>query len=166
MDERDLTAERLRALLKYNPETGEFTWIQKPAKRICAGSVAGAKRPDGYIQIGIDKRLHFAHRLAFLWMTGTVPGGEIDHIDRDTSNNRWANLRAVTTSLNQQNRRGAQSNNKTSGVLGVSWNARRGAWMAQIVVNGQNHFLGYHSSIDAARAAYLASKKMLHPASV
>lgn len=59
-----ITQSRLKELLKYNPETENFTWlVSKRNARI--GSIAGYKTFMGYIYIQIDNRRFFAHRLAF-----------------------------------------------------------------------------------------------------
>jgi hypothetical protein len=54
----ELTAERLRELLNYSPETGNFTWITKSARgsNIWPGSLAGFTRHSGYRQIKVCKR--------------------------------------------------------------------------------------------------------------
>lgn len=79
-----LTQSELKNKLTYNPETGLFGRKNK---------IAGSLRPNGYIQIGINKKLFRAHRLAFLYMTGEWPKSDVDHIDMDRKNNKWANLR-------------------------------------------------------------------------
>ena len=89
-----LTYERLRELLHYDPETGAFTWIKSTYRKGQPGTPAGClSKRLGYILIGIDKRLYYAHRLAFLWMTKQWPEKEVDHINLDKADNRWANLR-------------------------------------------------------------------------
>ena len=114
----DLTAERLREVLDYGPDTGVFTWKIRTNSRVKVGDVAGALRPDGYIQISIDGRLHRAHRLAWLYVTGESPPDQIDHINGVRDDNRIANLRLATSAENKQNLRRAKSRNKT-GFLGV-----------------------------------------------
>jgi hypothetical protein len=67
-----ITAERLRELLHYDPETGVFRWRVRTAQRVRVGDVAGSKLRPGhrYRKIPIDRRGYSAARLAFLWMTG------------------------------------------------------------------------------------------------
>lgn len=104
------TAERLRQLLDYNPETGIFTWKPRnPAHHgwntRYAGQVAGNVDERGYIRIVIDYKLCFAHRLAWVYIHGVAPTKpyEIDHIDAKKWNNKISNLRIATRSLNLEN---------------------------------------------------------------
>jgi len=71
---RELTAERLRAVLSYNPNTGLFTWI-KPSKfhPRMQGQVAGSVGTGGYIHIRVDGKKYRAHRLAWLYVYGLPP---------------------------------------------------------------------------------------------
>lgn len=156
-----LTAERLRAVLKYDPLSGHFTWRQSPSNRVKVGSRAGSKKGNGYVYIGIDGREYLAHRLAWLYFIGTWPTHEIDHRDTDSSNNRWSNLRAATPTVNKQNRRRACRNSRT-GLLGASWDQRAGKFASSIVVSGKKHSLGYYATAQAAHAAYVAAKRQLH----
>jgi hypothetical protein len=151
-----LTAERLRELLDYNPETGIFRW--NVAAR--AGTVVGCLN-RGYRVIRVDRMLYRAHRLAWLHVYGCWPTDEIDHINGIKDDNRLANLREVTCAENQQNRRSARTDNKT-GLLGVS--SSQGGFQAQIKVNCKLFFLGRFATAELAHAAYLEAKRRLHPA--
>ncbi len=158
-----ITQERVRELFTYEPSTGSFT-RRVHAGKARAGSIAGTLRSDGYLSIPIDCQMQHAHRLAWLYMTGDIPV-EIDHINGNRSDNRWANLRAVDRAANMQNQARAHSKNRTSGVLGVSGRrTKRGwSWRANIQVNGQATSLGSFPTIEAARLAYLDAKRQLHP---
>ena len=83
--QKHLTQDRLKELLHYDPDTGVFTWIQKPAPRGRAiiGSVAGGLKQHGYITIGINQREYYAHRLAWLYVYGEWPEDQIDHINHN-----------------------------------------------------------------------------------
>ena len=93
--EASLTRKRLVELLHYNPETGHFVWkisVGRCRKGEWAGSMA---RPDKQVTITIEGRNYFAHRLAFLWMTGSWPQGRVIHRDGNPRNNAWSNLRVA-----------------------------------------------------------------------
>lgn len=132
----------LRRILHYDPATGAFTWI-KSRGRAKAGSVAGSVNVDGYIVIAGQ----YAHRLAFLYMTGEVPP-LVDHRDRDTSNNRWDNLRAATKAVNAINSKTSIRN--ASGLPGVSWHSRSGKWQAHC----GRKYLGVFDTKETAHSAY------------
>jgi hypothetical protein len=148
-DRPPLTQARLKELLHYDPETGHFTW-RVSRSRTPAGSRAGTPGSNGYTNIGIDGVLRLAHRLAFLYMTGALPP-EVDHINRDKSDNRWANLRPASRRENEGNK-GLLSNN-TSGHRGVSWYKRTRKWSAKGKRDGRQIHLGYFDTLEEAAAA-------------
>lgn len=154
-----LTADELKALLSYEPETGDFTWKIRRGRTALAGSKAGFLRADGYMQIKVCGRAYLSHRLAWLYMTGEWPQFEIDHINGGLVDNRWANLRDVDHRVNTQNRRRAHSNNK-SGLIGAS--PHKHYFRAKIAVNGKTHSLGLYKTAAEAHAAYLSAKRRLH----
>lgn len=158
----ELTADRVRELLQYNPETGVFTWKAASSNRVHVGDEAGSFDKDGYRAIRLDGRLHFSHRLAWLWAHGVHPSKELDHINRVRSDNRLSNLREATRSENVQNR--LMQRNNTSGFSGVSWSKDAKRWCAKIKLNRKNMHLGYFHTPEAAYAAYLREKRALHPA--
>ena len=150
--------QRLRELLDYDAETGRFVWRQAN-KRVKGGTVAGYVGNDGYVRIRASGTRFLAHRLAWFYVHGTWPSGEIDHINGDRSDNRIANLRDVSRLTNRQNMRRAQADNR-SGLLGVSLTNNR--CKASIRSGGKNHHLGYFASPEAAHAAYVAAKRQRH----
>jgi hypothetical protein len=98
-----------------------------------------------------------------------VPDGyDVDHINHNMLDNRKANLRICTRSQNLQNRKGAQSNNLSSGIRGVSWDHSRRKWLAHVTVMGKQIFLGRHDNIaDAEMAAINGRRKyMTHSSEV
>lgn len=147
--EGELSAERLRELIYYDPETGEFMWRN-----------AGTVNEDGYVQINIDGKTYYGQRLATLYMTGEWPEGIVDHDNRDRSNNSWGNLKPSDASRNAMNS-GLYSTN-TSGVRGVCWHKKRQKWHAKIDVRGTRIHLGYYDSIDEAKTARDAALEKYH----
>lgn len=153
--------EYLKTLISYNPETGLFTWLVKRNSyggKVAPGAIAGTLA-DGYIRINLDQRIYRAHRLAWLFMTGSFPekGFDIDHKNRVRSDNRWENLRLATRCQNNMNTVPSKANK--SGVRGVSWNAEKRKWHARIKVEGKVVLLGNHSTIEEAAAARKAAEE-------
>lgn len=145
-----LKQEELHNLLKYCPTTGIFTWLNKKPKayRISVGDIAGRTLHNGYVQVGINRKYYLAHRLAFLYMQGAFPLQQVDHINGNTQDNRWDNLRVVSQSVNSRN--AASSRKSTSGVTGVSWNIGAKKWIAVIRINGKGKHLGCFADLDEA----------------
>ena len=153
-----LTAEYLRSILNYDPETGIFTRKVGSANQVKAGDVAGSINSGGYLQIKVQSRLYRAHRLAWLYVYGTWPEGQLDHINRNRSDNRISNLREVSNKQNMQNA-GKRSDN-TSGHPGVSWHKQRAKWQVGIVHNQKRVHLGYFSILEEALSARKAAEKL------
>lgn len=145
-----ITQSRLKELFDYNEKTGEFTRI-KGVRKSKVGVVAGTLALNGYIIISVDCRRYYAHRLAFLYMTGIIPD-QVDHIDRDRSNNKWVNLRQATNSKNGANK--IVSSAAVSAFKGVSFHKPRGRWRARIKVNNKEKHLGLFNDEHSAALAY------------
>jgi hypothetical protein len=158
---RELTLERLKEVLLYLPDTGDFVWRKSLGWKGGLGKVAGYQS-HGYISITIDQVAYRAHRLAWLWCFGRWPAtSHLDHRNGVRSDNRIANLREATNAENLQNLRGPKSHS-TTGVLGVH-RSKEGNFVAQITVNGKRKHLGRFPTAEAAGAAYLEAKRQLHP---
>lgn len=159
-----LTAERVRHLFTYFPETGEFVRRVPTGYRNCnrVGELAGQTTAAGYRAINVDGARYFAHRLAWLYTTGAWPTQQIDHINGVRDDNRWANLRDVSQAENLCNQRLARSNNRSSQFLGVSFDRRRGKWKACIFVAGKQKQLGRFDTEQEARDVYRTAKPQLH----
>lgn len=153
----ELTQARLKELLHYDPETGLFTW--KTGKR--CGRVCSNPDKDGYLRVEIDSKTLKLHRLAFLYMLGSLPVFQVDHIDGCKSNNMWSNLRDVCASTNQQNRRHADATS-TVPLLGVSKPRGRTRFSAQIRIGGRTIHLGNFKTELEAHKAYLTKKREIH----
>lgn len=175
MAEREaLTAEYVRQILDYNPDTGVFTWRMRPREHFASNrahaawnarfvnKMAGGICGKGYRLISIDNYQHLAHRLAWLYVTGEWPKEEVDHIDCKPENNSWDNLREASRLQNVANMRISQRN--TSGIKGVSWEKRFNRWHARTRVNGKTVHLGYYKSKDDAALAYRLAISEIHGA--
>jgi len=155
-----ISIERLKEVLNYDPETGVFSWRITLSQRAQYGKEAGHLSARGYIDIRVDRVLYRAHRLAWLWVTGTDIKHEIDHINGRRSDNKFCNLRDVKRLINGQNHRKPDRDSRT-GFLGVTRNGRK--YCAQIGANGKNHYLGLFNTPEGAHAAYVQAKRRLHP---
>ncbi|TDX21647.1 AP2 domain-containing protein [Modicisalibacter xianhensis] len=170
MKTRYIDPEVVRELLHYDPDTGTFTWRERPLEKFkeevhwkrwnsrFKGKKAGciATFATGYqaIYIRIGKNAHYAHRLAWVYMTGDQPPKIVDHINRDATDNRWGNIRSGENN-NCRNRSMYVTN--TSGVNGVTWSNTRKKWVAQskTIENGRHKaiYLGGYEEMEDAIAA-------------
>jgi hypothetical protein len=159
-----LTAQRVRELLHYDPDTGVFTWRINAGRwgRIKAGTPSGSPDADGYLRSQVDGTLYYCNRLAFLYMLGRWPNGVAEHRDGVPANNRWENLRDATQQVNTENRRRPIRNKRSGLPLGVSLDRRDGAIVASITVNGRWKYLGRFQDAETAHQAYLDAKRKLH----
>lgn len=152
-----MTRTQLKEILRYDPDTGVFTWATRKAMCVKPGRVAGYTK-DGYIYIGIDKKTYLAHRLAWLYVYGVWPKKQIDHIDGIRNNNKMANLRSVSGKINSRNQKTPVSN--TSGMMGVCWSRKCKKWQAAIKCEGVSLHLGlYDNFFDACCARKSAERK-------
>lgn len=152
----------LKTLVSYNPETGEFTRLKGTGKGAGAGTVTlGAlDTSTGYRKLCVGGKQQYAHRLAWLYMTGEWPAAQIDHINEARGDNRFSNLRPANNAENNQ-RSKARADSKT-GVLGVSWHRKAGKYMAQIRHSGQGVYLGLYASLSEATAVRHAAERKYH----
>lgn len=164
--ERELLelAAKAACMVDYNRDTGSMIWRSKDISNPdsprwnarYAGKECGTIDDKGYRRIlfrfsgGAPFRIR-AHRLAWFIANGTLPSGEIDHINQDRADNRLANLRDVPKTINQRN--GTRKSSNTSGVPGVVWHKQRGKWCAQAYVDGKHHHLGLFEDITEAEIA-------------
>lgn len=162
-----LTQSRLKELLSYDPETGVFTHLTNRGYHL--GLTAGyLKRSSGYWVIEVDGKKYYAHRLAWLYTTGSFPAAGMDHRDGNRSNNVFTNLREATAAENNQNRV-IRHQPSSAGYTGVYYSPKNGLkvrktkpWRSRIKVGRKTHTIGYFATPEEAHAAYLAAKAQLH----
>ena len=141
-----VTAADLRANYHYGPETGIWT-------RLSTGKIVGAiDVSNGYRYFYLRGVRVWEHRGAWLYMTGAWPANEIDHRDRNRSNNRWSNLREATRQQNAAN--GPVMPHNKIGLKGVSLCKATGRYRADITVSKRRFNLGRHDTPEAAHEAY------------
>ena len=166
-----LTQERLKKIIHYDPNTGDWTWKVRlsnaaPPVGSCAGTVSqqlGRTKTHLILRIKIDGTTYLAHRLAFLYMLGRWPIGEVDHKNRDATDYSWKNLREGASRSQQGANKGKRSGT-SSRYKGVhlerppKWkpieSKRDQVWRAQIQVNGKMISLGSYANEDEAGRAY------------
>ena len=149
----ELTQDLVQSLFTY--KNGNLYWKNDQCNRkIKSGNVAGSI--DGrYYRVTISNKHYLTHRLIYLYHYGYLPKF-IDHIDGDKLNNNIKNLRVVTLSQNQHNRK--PNKNSSSIYKGVSWHKHKQMWISHIYMNKKLNHLGYFkSSMDAAKAYNIKS---------
>lgn len=156
-----LTQERLKECLDYDPATGVFKLkIHRHGTTRSVGDVVGSMTCGGYLETCVDQHTLGLHRLAFLYMTGEIPLGHVDHKNRNKTDNRWENLRVVNHSQNQQNVI-APRKDSTCGFRGVYRYGNK--FRAKINVDGKQVHLGTFNNLQDAANAYIAAKPKYHP---
>lgn len=150
--------DRLRELLDYDAETGTFHWRVRMNSCSPAGGQAGRKRPARYNQITINGTAHLAHRLAWVYVHGVQPKGQIDHIDGNRTNNALANLRDVDAATNQQNRRRAQGKNP---YPWVTWRPSENRWRSVFRVCGRDVLVGHFHDPKVAYEAAISKRRAM-----
>lgn len=161
MKMKTITAARLREMVSYDPATGVFRWLRARSCGVKAGDIAGGKlNENGYHRFRVDGRLYVAHRLAWLYVYGQWPKGEVDHVNGERADNRIANLRDVDDTMNAQNTHGARRDNRV-GLAGVG-KRKTGRYYARIRTAGTLTFIGRFDTAEDAHAAYVAEKRRRH----
>jgi hypothetical protein len=156
-----ITQQYLKSRVNYTPDTGLFVWLPKDVvvnpynrswntryRNKVAGHMFTRDSGKKYITIKMQGFRLMAHNLAWLYVYGKLPKNIVDHINGDGTDNRICNLRDVTVTENNRNKK-LRSNNKT-GVCGVYWNKECKKWFSQIRVNTKNIYLGIYESFDDA----------------
>ena len=132
---------------KYDPDSGDFYWKN--------GDLVNIILQNNYPCVFWKERAYALHRIAWVLMTGCWPECCIDHVDRDKTNNRWANLRAATWQQNCQNR-SVHSNNKL-GIRGIRMNYNK--FEPRLMKNGVAIYLGLYKTLAEAVEARKNAEK-------
>lgn len=153
-----LTQEKLKEVLNYNSETGNFTW--KTSRPGCKkGHTVGHTHSSGYIQIRVDNVLYNRHRLAWLYVYGYFPEHGLSYINKKPGDDRIDNLREASFVCNARNAKNSKKN--FSGVKGVYWDKQNKKWQAFIGVNMKLKNLGSYKNFHNAVCARLAGEQCL-----
>lgn len=158
-NERDeeITVAELERILSYDKDTGEIKWIKPTSSRVKAGDLWGSVDDRGYRAGRVFGAKWYAHQIAFFLSHGYIPY-EIDHIDRNKSNNRLANLRSVSRGDNGRNR----DPYGETGIKGVYVDKRDNRIYARIVYDGYDYYLGSFASKELAEQAVINKYKQFN----
>lgn len=151
-----LSADELRRLCSYDPDTGVFTRLVATARRNKVGEVMGCDDGRGYLRVTLHGGYYRLHSLAWLHHYGVWPSGEIDHKNGNRSDNRIANLRDVTRAMNAQNRTVTKAK---SGFMGVRLD--KSSFVARVRHDGRERTIGWFKSAEEAHKAYRAARRAL-----
>lgn len=149
---KDLTADRLRELLRYDPDMGIFTWRVDRGVNRCAGKSAGTPDAEGHLMIRVDYVIYKAHRLAWLYMTGEWPAEVLDHENRIRGDNRWSNIRDANDQKNGWN---SASRLPKTGFRGVTY--QDGRFHAKLWEGKRCIRIGSFKTAEEASAAHIAA---------
>ena len=105
----------------------------------------------GYIKVYISGKNYPVHRLIMEAFVGESEQ-DVDHIDRNKSNNNFHNLRYCTRSENMLNRDYCDT------AKGYCWHKQSKKWRARISIDGKLKHLGLFDNEDDARQAYLQAR--------
>ena len=166
-------AEYLRECFSYAPDTGILTWRERPLDHFScralgedfnrrwagqpAGTVARQKYGSARILVKLNCASFQSARLIWALQTGKTIFNAIDHIDGDATNNRWGNLREVTTIQNGQNR--THKSKSEGGVVGVNLCRRTGKWRAGVTLNKKYVWLGHYENHEEAVDKVMSFKR-------
>ncbi len=137
---------------EYDASAGHFLRVKKTNKNQKLGAFVGSTRKDGYINVSICGRLYLEHRLVWLFFFKYLPE-EIDHINRNTSDNRITNLREATRSTNMHNTSAKKNRSLPKGV-----HKHNKKFKAVLGVSGVQVHLGVFKTPLEAETAYLKAK--------
>jgi hypothetical protein len=158
---RELTADIVRHLFDFEPDTGFLIWKNPPmfcSKK--AGERAGNVNSTGYRRVMIEKKFYAEHRLIWLYYHGYWPQGFIDHKDGQKANNAIGNLRECDRSQNAANMK--VTARSSTGLKGAYWSKRHNRFVSKIRVRGKYINLGLHKTAEQANAAYMAASQKLN----
>jgi len=151
----ELSADLARALLSYDEATGILRWKVHRGPRARAGGIAGSLTNKGYLSVMIGGRGYLCHRLAWLIANGSWPFHQIDHKDRDRSNNILSNLREATSLQNHHNV-------PANGFFLDPTRLGKKKYIVRLNVNHKSVYVGIFETADEARSAYLKAHASFH----
>ena len=153
----EITQTRLHEIFDY--KDGQLIWKVNKGGKAKVGTIAGNRINFQYIQVVVDRKTYYLHRLIFIYHHGHCPV-ILDHVDGDQANNRIENLREATSSQNQMNAR--INKNNSTGMKNVQWNLEANKYRVELAVNGKNKFIGYYNDPELAELVAIEARDKYH----
>lgn len=153
-----ITQLELKERLHYDPETGAFAWREQQKGTVSLDSVNGCPvgtLSNGRIVIGLQNRIYTASRLAWLYVYGELPKGNLRHRDNNPLNVAIKNLYLPNDKAGPRKPRTVDDtlifHKGRFKVRGVT--EARGHWVARPTINGKRVYLGQFPSQKEAEKA-------------
>ena len=156
--EEQITQEVLKEYLEYRD--GHLWWVKSTYRRVKIGQQFGSCHNSGYRRGKLKGKLHYEHRLIWLYHYGAWPKEYVDHINGIKNDNRIENLRECTVQQNQFNKKSLVGS--TSIYKGVYWHKQRKKWVAGHKYKGKRYDLGRYETEAEAAEAYRKATEHLH----
>jgi len=149
----------------FSYKDGKIYWKFPIGRKIKIGSEAGSASTKGYYRVKINGKSYRRHRIVYEMHFGVIPiGMVVDHINDRAGDDRIENLQILTERQNSAKQRVSKNIRRTnkSGVTGVHWDEKRGAWRAKIRIGRKTMHIGYYSSLSVAAKARLEYEDNFH----
>lgn len=156
-EKKEISYELVRELFDY--KNGLLIWKKRIARSVDIGSEVNYQNTYGYVIVFIYNKAYYAHRIIWLWHHGYIPENDIDHVNRDKSDNRIENLREVSHQCNMRNLK-VRKNNSTC-VRGITWDKDRKKYKVQINNGKRNQFVGRFNDLNEAVLCRLAAEQCM-----
>ena len=141
-----LTADQVRALLNYDPQTGDITWRVTRGRGVRVGDLAGTlNKQNGCRYVMIDDTRHLAHRLAWLMHHGDWPQENVS-----AKNGNYQDLRIENLQLKSASQ---TAHGRSATATGVT-QSRHGTWRVEITRDYKRFYLGSYSTKEEAISIY------------
>lgn len=170
----EITQALVRDIFNYDAATGKLIYRDRSSPWSSCEKTGPSMRSRrlgkeagfynrGYIAVQVAGKRMTAHRVVWLWVHGTLPSQEIDHINGNRMDNRIENLRCVDCVENMRNM-GLRKDNKT-GFHGVRYSKRRNNFRVEISIKNHVHFIGDYDDFNMAIEVRKAVEKFVgfHP---